>query len=107
MDRVYSCMPSVNRKLVTIITEGAIETRICKVLEDLVAHGYAVTNARGSGSRGVRSADWSSSGNVRIEVVCDETVALKIEEHLREHYYENFAMNLFETDVKVLRPEKF
>lgn len=97
----------VNRKLVTIVTEAAIETRICKELKELGAHGYTVTNARGSGSRGTRSADWSSSGNVRIEVVCDETVAEKIQNYLREHYYENYAMILFESDVRVLRPEKF
>lgn len=100
-------MPPENRKLVTIITESAIESRLCKVLEQLGAHGYTITNARGSGSRGVRSADWSSSGNVRIEVVCDETVAKNIETHLQEHYYDNFAMILYESDVRVLRPEKF
>lgn len=100
-------MPSDSRKLVTIITEAAIESRVCKVLEELGAHGYTVTNARGSGSRGVRNADWSSSGNVRIEVVCDETVARRIEAYLQEHYYENYAMILFESDVRVLRPDKF
>lgn len=100
-------MASDNRKLVTIVTEAAIESRVCKVLKDLGAHGYTVTNARGSGNRGVRNADWSSSGNVRIEVVCDENVARRIEAYLQEHYYENYAMILFESDVRVLRPEKF
>ena len=100
-------MPSENRKLVTIVTEAVIESRICEVLTDLGAHGYTVTNARGSGSRGIRNADWSSSGNVRIEVICDDTVAQRIEAHLQEHYYDDFAMILFESDVRVLRSEKF
>jgi nitrogen regulatory protein PII len=100
-------VPSENRKLVTIITEAVIESTLCKVLEDLGAHGYTITNARGSGSRGVRNADWSSSGNIRIEIVCDEAVANRIETHLKEHYYDDFAMILFESNVRVLRPDKF
>lgn len=100
-------MPSGKRKLVTIITESAIETGLCKVLKSLGATGYTVTDARGSGSRGVRNAGWSSSGNIRIEVVCDERVAARIEEHLRKHYYDDYAMVLFESEVTVLRPEKF
>ena len=100
-------MASDNRKLVTIVTEAAIESRVCEEIKKLGAHGYTVTNARGSGHRGVRNADWSSSGNVRIEVVCDETVAERIQAHLKEHYYENYAMILFESDVRVLRPDKF
>ena len=100
-------MPNEKRKLVTIITETVVESRLCKDLSELGATGYTIANARGSGSRGVRSADWSSSGNIRVEVVCDETVARRIEEHLREHYYADFAMILFESDVSVLRPDKF
>lgn len=100
-------MASEHRKLVTIVTESVIETDLCKTLADLGASGYTVTNARGSGGRGIRDAGWSSSSNVRIEVVCDELVATRIAEHLREHYYDDFAMILFESDVRVLRPHKF
>jgi len=95
------------RKLVTIVTESVIEIDLCEALTDLGASGYTVTNARGSGSRGIRNAGWSSNSNIRIEVVCDEPVATRIAEHLREHYYADFAMILFESDVRVLRPDKF
>ena len=69
--------------------------------------GYTVTNARGSGHRGIRDAGWSSSSNVRIEVVCKDEVAQRIARHLRDNYYNDYAMILFESDVRVLRPEKF
>jgi len=45
--------------------------------------------------------------NIRIEVVCGEPVAAAIAEHLRQRYYENYAMILFMSDVAVLRPGKF
>ena len=55
----------------------------------------------------VRSAGWSASSNVRIEVVCSEELAAKIAEQVSERYYADYAMILFEHDVRVLRSDKF
>lgn len=100
-------MPDDTRKLITIVTEAVLEAEVCEGLEDLGAAGYTVTNARGKGSRGVRDAGWSSSSNVRIEVICGDDVAKRIEKHLQDKYYDHFAMIIFESDVRVLRPDKF
>lgn len=95
------------RKLVTIITEAALERRLVDDLKRLGAHGYTISEARGEGSRGVRNAGWDASSNIRIEVVCDEETASAITAKLRVSYYDHYAMILFLTDVGVLRPEKF
>ncbi len=100
-------MPDDMRKLVTIVTESVLEQEVCESLEDLGAVGYTVTNARGKGSRGVRDAGWSTSSNVRVEVVCSDDVAQRIAGHLQQKYYDNYAMIIFESDVRVLRPDKF
>ncbi len=100
-------MSNVNCKLVTIITEAIIETELCEDLEKLGASGYTVTNARGSGSRGIRNAGWSVSSNIRVEVVCSEALAEKIAKYLNDKYYENYAMIQFESDIKVVRTQKF
>lgn len=100
-------MTTESRKLVTIVTEVALEAELCEDLEKLGAAGFTIVNARGSGSRGVRDAGWSSSGNIRLEIVCSADVAQRITQHVQETYYENYAMILFESDVTVLRPEKF
>lgn len=100
-------MSEIRCKVVTIVTESILEEDICEALTRLGATGYTVTDARGSGSRGVRNAGWSTSGNVRIEVICSVDLARQIEEHMQKFYYENYAMVLFETNVSVLRPEKF
>ena len=100
-------MPDDSRRLITIVTEAILEVELCEVLERLGATGYTVTNARGSGHRGIRDAGWSSSSNVRIEVVCQEEDAQRIATHLRDNYYNDYAMIFFESDVRVLRPEKF
>lgn len=94
-------------KLLTVVTESVLEPAICEALGELGAKGYTVTDARGSGSRGVRDARWSSTGNVRIEVVCDAAVARKIAAYLKDRFYADYAMVLFIADVEVLRPTKF
>ena len=100
-------MTTQRRKLITIVTEAALEAELCEAIEKLGASGFTLVNARGSGSRGIRDAGWSSSGNIRVEVVCSVEVAQRITHHLQENYYDNYAMILFESDVTVLRPEKF
>ncbi|MFO7552782.1 MAG: transcriptional regulator [Haliea sp.] len=95
------------RRLLTIVTESAVESRILRDMERWGAHGYTITEARGKGARGVREGNWEANRNVRIEVVCDEGTAERIAAGLREHYYDNYAMILYLSDVDVLRPEKF
>ena len=95
------------RKLVTIVTEAALESAITRDVERLGARGYTITDARGKGSRGVRNAGWEASSNIRIEVICETGSALAILQHLTAHYYDDFAMIIFTSDVEILRPEKF
>jgi hypothetical protein len=100
-------MPDIERKLLTIITESLLESELCAAIESLGATGYTVTNARGSGSRGVRDAGWASSGNIRVEVVCSRELSEAIAEHLRRTYCDDYAMIIFESDIRVLRDDKF
>ena len=96
-----------NLKLLTVITEAALEATLIHTIEQLGAHGYTVVDARGKGARGVRDAGWEASGNIRIEVVCRSETAANIAAHLQEHYYNDYAMILFVHEIDVLRPEKF
>jgi len=95
------------RRLVTIITEAALERALLAELEALGARGYTITDARGKGSRGVRRSDWAEQGNIRVEVICDGELAGRIAERVRDRFYDHYAMILFQQDVGVLRPAKF
>ncbi len=100
-------MKTVIKKLVTIVSESALEEILAEDFKKLGAHGYTVTEARGEGSRGKRAADWDQNRNIRIEVVCDDAVKKAIVQHLVDYYYENYAMVVYVSDVEVIRPEKF
>ncbi len=94
-------------KLVTIITEAALESKLVKDIEERGANGYTLTNARGKGSRGSRSASWEANANIRLEVICDEQVAKTIAQHVTTKYFEHYAMVIFTSDIEVVRPGKY
>ncbi|GAB3233652.1 MAG: transcriptional regulator [Aeromonadaceae bacterium] len=100
-------MQAVYRQLVTIITEAVLESELTRQLEQLGARGYTITEARGKGSRGIRDAGWDEVRNIRIEVICEEAVAEAIMDHLQAHYYDNFAMVIFSSEIRVRRANKF
>lgn len=100
-------MQTESRKLLTVVCEASLESRVTADVERLGARGYTISEVRGKGGRGVRDAGWDRSANLRIEVVCDAATAVAIATHLRDRYYDHFAMILFISDVDVLRADKF
>lgn len=100
-------MQEHRRRLLTVVTEAALESRLLRDLDRWGAHGWTVTDAKGKGARGVREGNWEANRNIRVEVLCEEDVAREIASQLRQHYYDHFAMVLWHADVEVLRPEKF
>lgn len=101
MHNTHSC------KLVVIITEAALEEALAADVMSIGAHGYTVTDVRGQGSHGARSALWGADRSIRMEILCDSTTSQAILTHVEERYFRNFAMVVFVTEVGVLRPAKF
>lgn len=95
------------KKLLTIVTEAVLEAPLVKVLQQLGAHGYTVCDARGGGSHGVQGGGWSFEGNIRVDVVCDATVAEAIAAHCQQAYLPHYGLILYVSDVGVLRADKF
>jgi hypothetical protein len=87
--------------LLTILTEAALEQALTDDAERLGARGWTVTDARGKGEWGEREADWASSGNIRLEVVCSPSVAEQIAEHATATYGVDHPLALYLSDVRV------
>ncbi len=100
-------MTAPTRTLLTIVTESSLEATLLREIEKLGAKGYTVTDARGKGDRGTRSAGWDADSNIRVEIICTRQIADAISECMREVYYDNYAMVLYSHEVDVLRPDKF
>jgi nitrogen regulatory protein PII len=100
-------METWKKKLVTIITERAIESEVVEVLQKSGARGYTVSDVRGGGAHGTRSGAEDQSANVRIETICEAVVASQISERLYGEFFKNYAMVIYLADIETLRGDKF
>jgi len=94
-------------KLVTIICEALLEERVVEILRQCGTHGHTAYSVRGSGSQGDRTADIVETGNVKLEVIVKPAVAEAVLERLHREFFKDYAMVAYETEVHVMRPEKF
>ena len=81
-------------KLVTIIGEALARESLKKLLSE-------------SGARGRRSGDIQEFANIQIEVIVQPAVAEQLLMRLERDFFPRFAMVAYETDIRVIRREKF
>ena len=94
-------------KLVTIVCEAHARDAVTKLLREVGAHGYTLFAVEGDGSRGERPADIPEFANIQIEVILPPDVSSKLLELLGAEFFSRFGMVAFESDVRVLRRDKF
>ena len=94
-------------KLVTIVCEAYAQEPVTKMLREAGAHGWTLFAVEGDGARGKRPADIRGFANIQIEVVVQPDVAKTLLERLEKEFFPRYAMIAFESDVRVLRPQKF
>ena len=94
-------------KRVTIICELILEERVIELLRETGAHGHTAFTVRGGGHQGERIADTAETANVQIEVILKPALAEALLQRLQRDLFASYAMVAYESDVRVLRPEKF
>ncbi len=94
-------------QLVTIIAEPSLEGRLTAELRALGATGYTVLEGRGAGTRGGSRGIDLPGANVRIETLVPPAVAERIVEHLAQHYFADYSLAAYVTDVAVVRTAKY
>jgi nitrogen regulatory protein PII len=94
-------------KLVTIVCEAYVKAAVTKLLRDVGAHGYTLFAVEGDGSRGRREADIPEFTNIQIEVIVPPEVAQTLLARLEREFFPHYGMIAFESDVRVLRRDKF
>ena len=92
--------------VVTIIAEPVLEDRITRDLLQDGATGFTVIEARGKGTRGIRTGDIPGQ-NVRIETVVEKDVAERILRHVQNKWFESYAVIAWAHPTKVVRGDKY
>lgn len=94
-------------KLVTIICEALARERLVRLLVEEGAHGYTLFRVEGTGARGSRVADIEEFTNIQVEVIVPAAVAERLMARLHRDFLPHFAVIVYESEVRVLRPDKF
>ena len=98
-------MATVPMTLLTIVAEEVLEQRLVRALHDAGIAGYTVTSARGEGGRGLRHG--ASGANIRLETITTTELAEGLLDQLRTHYFANYAIVAWLSEVRVAREEKY
>jgi nitrogen regulatory protein P-II 2 len=93
-------------KMVTIIAERVLRSRLVSEVGELGARGFTLTEVTGEGSRGVRASEWEGS-NIRLETIVAADVAERIVAHVAATYFEWHAVIVYVQDVDVVRGDKY
>ena len=94
-------------KLITIVCEAYARDAVTKLLLEVGAQGWTLFPVEGHGSQGHRAADIPESANIQVEVVIKTEAAHILLERLDSECFERYAMIAFQSDVHVLRAQKF
>jgi nitrogen regulatory protein P-II 2 len=94
------------KKLLTIVAEAGLETRLVTMVHAKGAKRHTVSPAHGEGPRGQLAGD-ISGGNIRLETVVSPEVLALIIQVLEADYFPHYAVSCWVTDVEVIRQERF
>jgi nitrogen regulatory protein P-II 2 len=93
-------------KMVVIVAEPVLESRLVSELRTLGATGCTILDGRGEGSRHAHATDLPGA-NVRIEAIVTPEVADAVMEFVAKHYFANFSFIAYVVDVAVARRVKY
>ena len=100
-------METHSMKLVTVICEAFAREPVERLLADAGAHGFTVFGVEGRGEKGVRLGEMEEFANVQFEVIVPTVVAERLLERIEREFFSRYAMVAYETDIRVVRPQKF
>jgi nitrogen regulatory protein P-II 2 len=96
----------VRLKLVTIVAERVLRSRLIDEIRALGARGFTITEVTGEGSRGVRASEWEGA-NIKLETIVAADVAALIVDHVSATYFAYHAVIVYAMDVDVVRGDKY
>jgi nitrogen regulatory protein P-II 2 len=99
-------MKLIQFKLLTIICEPVLSSKILSLSEELGATGFTITEVKGQGS-GEKSSGEIPDLKIKIEIVVDSELANRLMQTLATTYFENYSVITYVLDASVMRPEKF
>lgn len=95
------------KTLLVIIAEAAIEKALVRDARRLGAHGWTASEVRGGGAEGEREGAWEADRTIELKLICEPSVADAIADHVLATYAAHYAVAMYLSDVRVLRPQRY
>ncbi len=89
-------------KLVTVVAEEVLKDQLVRKILELGATGASYHSTEGTGSRTARHDDVFGE-NFQLKVVCPQDVAERILTYISHHYFDDYAIVAWVSDVQVVR----
>jgi hypothetical protein len=95
------------KTLLVIVAEAALEEFLVRDAGARGAQGWTIGEVQGARLGGLREGRWEADRTIELKLICDGAVADAIAEHVIATYAPHYAVALYFSDVKVLRPERY
>jgi len=99
-------MQTTELKLLTMICEPVLSSELIEVARSMGASGFTTTEVRGEGSAHRQSGEIPDA-KVKIEVIAETDLALRVLNKIAEVYFENYSLIAYLTDAHIVRRTKF
>ncbi len=96
-----------SKTLLVIVAEAALEKSLVRDARERGAQSWTISEVHSAGREGVRQGDWEADRTIELKLICDAAVADAIAEHVIATYAKHYAVALYFSEVKVLRPERY
>jgi len=95
------------QKLLTIVTDDALEIRLVDIVRKRGASGYTIVKAHGAGSSGDISGELDVDTNIKFHVIVPQGRMSAMLDDVEELINAGEHLTVFVSDIAVLGPEKF
>jgi nitrogen regulatory protein P-II 2 len=96
-----------SKTLLVIVAEAALEKSLVRDARERGAQSWSISDVHGAGREGVREGAWEADRTIELKLICDAAVADAIAEHVIATYAKHYAVAIYFSDVRVLRPERY
>jgi nitrogen regulatory protein P-II 2 len=95
------------KTLLVIVAEAALEKNLVRDARERGAQSWSIGDVHSAGREGVREGAWEADRTIELKLICDAAVADAIAEHVIATYAAHYAVAIYFSDVKVLRPDRY
>ena len=95
------------KTLLVIVAEAALEKSLVHDARERGARSWSVGEVHGVSAEGEREGAWEADRTIELKLICDPDVADAIAEHVIATYAKHYAVGLYFSEVKVLRPQRY